>query len=52
MRRIGKVMLIVILLSLVDTVTPFPILGVILIYVILRRPRWFKDLTAAVYSRP
>ena len=37
------------MLCLVDTVIPIPILGLILINVILTRPRWFRDTVEAVY---
>jgi hypothetical protein len=34
----------------VDTVIPFPILGVILIYIVLQRPPWFKNVVAEIYG--
>ena len=39
-----------ILLSMVDTVIPFPILGVTLIYVVLQRPPWFRDVVLEIYG--
>jgi hypothetical protein len=39
-----------ILLAMVDTVIPFPILGVILIYVVLQRPLWFRDVVLEIYG--
>jgi len=40
-----------ILLAMVDTVIPFPILGVTLIYVVLQRPPWFKDVVLEIYGK-
>lgn len=37
-------------LGLVDAVIPIPIIGIILIYVVLQRPPWFKDLVLEFYS--
>ena len=39
-----------ILLAMVDTVIPFPILGVILLYVVLQRPPWFRDVVLEIYG--
>ncbi len=39
-----------IFLGLADTVIPFPILGVILIYVVLQRPPWFIDAVREIYN--
>jgi hypothetical protein len=39
-----------ILLAMVDTVIPFPILGVILIYALLQRPPWFRDVVLEIYG--
>jgi hypothetical protein len=35
---------------MVDTVIPFPIIGLILIYILLQRPPWFKNVTAEIYG--
>ena len=40
----------IVLLSLVDTVVPFPIVGVVLIFVVLRRPPWFREMVRDVYG--
>ena len=45
-----KTLIALILLSMVDTVIPFPIIGVILIYVLLQRPPWFKNVVAEIYG--
>ena len=43
-----KILIALLLLCLVDTVIPFPIIGVILIYVLLQRPPWFKNVVAKI----
>jgi hypothetical protein len=45
-----KCLITLIILSMVDTVIPFPIIGVILIYILLQRPPWFKNVTAEIYG--
>jgi len=45
-----KILAILILLSIVDLVIPFPILGVILIHVLLNKPPWFEDLVHEIYK--
>jgi hypothetical protein len=45
-----KTLIALILLCVVDTVIPFPILGVILIYIVLQRPPWFKNVVAEIYG--
>ena len=45
-----KTLITLLLLCLVDTVIPFPILGTILIYVLLQKPPWFSDVVAEIYG--
>jgi hypothetical protein len=45
-----KYLISVILLGLVDIVIPIPILGIILIYVILQKPAWFKNGVREIYD--
>lgn len=46
-----QLMLTVIALTLVDFIVPFfPVLGLILIYVILQRPAWFLDSVREIYK--
>ena len=40
----------VILLGLVDIIIPIPILGIILIYIIFKRPAWFRDAVREIYN--
>lgn len=50
MRTKTKVLSILILLSIVDMVIPFPILGVVLIHVLLNKPPWFENLVREIYK--
>jgi hypothetical protein len=45
-----KCLITLILLAMVDTVIPFPIIGAILIYVLLQRPPWFRNVVAELYG--
>jgi len=45
-----KCLITLILLAMVDTVIPLPIIGVLLIYVLLQRPTWFKNVVAEIYG--
>ncbi len=45
-----KTLIALILLSMVDTVIPLPIIGVILIYVLLQRPPWFRNVVLELYG--
>ena len=44
-----KMLVTLILLGIVDVIIPLPLVGIILIYVILQRPRWFRDIVRAIY---
>jgi hypothetical protein len=46
----SKCFMSLIILALVDTVIPFPIIGAILIYVLLQRPPWFKNVIVDIYD--
>jgi hypothetical protein len=45
-----KCIIALILLAMVDTVIPFPIIGAILIYVLFQRPPWFKNVIVDIYG--
>jgi len=45
-----KTLIALIIFGIVDLVTPIPILGLILIYVVLQRPPWFTDLVSKIYD--
>ena len=49
MRARTKILVTLILLSMVDMVIPFPILGVILISVLFNKPHWFEKLVGEIY---
>jgi len=46
----SKLVLKLAVLCLVDLVIPVPILGLILVYVVLEKPAWFRDLVQEVYG--
>lgn len=51
MRKKTHLLVAVIFLGLVDAVIPFfPILALILIYVILEKPPWFLDTVQGIYN--
>ncbi len=39
-----------VLLAVVDMIIPFPILGVILVYVVLQKPPWFIRRVREIYA--
>ena len=45
-----KCLTILILLSIIDVVFPIPILGLLLVYVILQEPHWFRDVVSRIYD--
>jgi len=38
-----------ILMGVVDVVIPIPITSLVLIYVVVQRPPWFKDIVRKIY---
>ena len=50
MKTRSKILICLIALSLVDTLIPVPIIGVILIYVLFQKPDWFKEWMAEIYG--
>ena len=46
----SKCLIALILLGIVDTVLPVPILVVILLYVLTQKPPWFKELVREIYA--
>jgi hypothetical protein len=45
-----KVLTLLIVIAIFDTLIPIPILGIILIYVAIEKPAWFKNVVTEVYS--
>ena len=50
MKTSTKILVGLIALGLVDTLIPIPIIGIILIYVLVQKPDWFKDLVVDIYG--
>jgi hypothetical protein len=50
MKTNRKILIWLILFALIDTVVPVPITALILIYVLLEKPEWFKKLVGQVYQ--
>jgi hypothetical protein len=48
----SRTLAILIPMALVDAIIPVPIFGILLIYVLLARPPWFRSLVDDVYGRP
>jgi hypothetical protein len=40
-----------IVLAIIDTLIPLPLTAAVMIFVVVRRPRWFKDMISDVYNR-
>jgi hypothetical protein len=50
MKTRTKTLLYLLVLSLVDSVIPIPILGIVLFYVLFQKPDWFRALVADIYG--
>ena len=50
MKTKTKVLTFLIVVGILDTITPIPIIGLILLHVVLDRPKWFKNLVTEVYA--
>jgi len=50
MKTSTRVILYLIMFAVIDTVIPVPITALILIYVVLERPPWFRDLVSEIYG--
>ena len=50
MKTENKVLIYLILFAILDLIIPFPITAVILIYVVLVKPNWFKDYVTEIYK--
>ncbi len=46
----GKCLAYLLLFSLVDVVIPVPILGGLLVFVVLARPVWFREMVEDLYG--
>lgn len=45
-----KILMVLIILALVDAVIPIPFTTILLIYVLMEKPPWFKKLTIDIYN--
>ena len=50
MKSKGLVLTFLIVFALFDTVIPIPFTAILLIYVILDKPKWFKDVVSNIYN--
>lgn len=50
MKLRGKILTILIFLAIADAVIPIPFTTILLIYVLLEKPLWFKKITIDMYS--
>jgi len=50
MKTKTKIILYLSILSLVDMIVPIPFTALILIYVILEKPTWFRKLVTEIYN--
>ena len=50
MKTSSKILIYLILFAIVDTIIPVPITTIILIYVLLEKPDWFKNLVLQIYQ--
>ncbi len=50
MRLKTRALIALIVLSIVDAVIPIPIVGIVLIFVFLQKPPWFRELVREVYE--
>lgn len=50
MKTTTKTIIQLICLGIVDIVLPIPILGIILMYVVLQKPPWFRDVVDEIYG--
>ena len=46
----NRILLYLALLALVDIFTPVPIVAAVLIYVVLQKPPWFRDIVRQIYE--
>ena len=44
------VLLSLIFLGIIDVLIPLPLIGIMLIYVVLKKPLWFRNLIRQIYN--
>jgi hypothetical protein len=45
-----KYLLVLLGLGIIDVFIPVPIVGLILVYVLIQRPPWFRDIVREIYG--
>jgi len=45
-----KALIFLIIIGIIDMVIPVPILALVLLHVVLQRPRWFIDSVGEIYK--
>ena len=50
MKTNTKTLIYLSILALLDMIIPIPFTALLLIYVILKKPAWFRNLVADIYS--
>ncbi len=51
MKSTNNLFLYLIILTILDMFIPIPFTGILLIYVLLEKPVWFKELVDGVYGQ-
>ncbi len=51
MKTTVKLLIYLIILAVLDTVIPIPFTTILLIYVVVEKPAWFKKLVMDVYTQ-
>jgi hypothetical protein len=51
MKTSTKILIYLIVLALFDLVIPIPITAIILVYVLIAKPLWFKKLVSEIYRK-
>jgi hypothetical protein len=49
MKTRTKILIALIIFGIVDMLVPVPILGIVLIYVVLQKPLWFRVVVDGIY---
>ena len=52
MRLKTKIFIFLVILALVDIVIPIPFAAILLLYVLIEKPVWFKQIVDGVYGGP
>jgi hypothetical protein len=50
MKSNKKVLIYLIIIAIFDAIIPIPVMALILIYVVVEKPEWFKKIVAEVYT--